>query len=221
MSPEVRQVLGEEAARNLINKPPFQNFQCLVCGKTGKFEGGKPLSISLEIAGNTVRTRITHAHCAPSEVIRLPEGALNDRISDIAAKRVIWGVTPAFVFGPDPPTFGMTEAGELHDAWLEGFKEMGFVVATNGAPKDPLAGWRLEVSDLVYTLCDPTGRTVVVRFTEPATPWLDALWRYGACLAVTGSTIFNEPGELDEDRLRKCVTDGKAVVAVIKAVQRD
>ncbi|MDQ6884004.1 MAG: hypothetical protein M3077_07175 [Candidatus Dormibacteraeota bacterium] len=222
ISPEVRRLLGEKATQQFLTSPPFESFECLVCGKKGSFAAGRDVALSLEVSGTNMRTRITHARCAPSVVVEVPPEVLTERMRDMKAKRLLWGKTPFFAFGPDSPAFGMEEGGSMQDVWLEGFKQMGFVVLSESAPPMiPLDGWRLEISDQIYALCPPDAPTITIGFSEPAGPWLEAVWQANACVAITGTTLFIEPGELNEDRLRRQVEQGQAVAGVVKVVRRD
>src|ERR1700674_3235792 len=222
ISPEVRRALGKEATRQFLENPPFESFECLVCGKKGSFAAGRDVALSLEVSGTNMRAPITHARCAPSVVVEVPPDALAESMHEMKAERILWGQMPVFAFGMDTPAFGMEEGGRMHDVWLDEFKRMGFVVlAENDPPLKLLDGWRLEITDRVYTLCPPDMPAITIGFSEVAEPWLEVVLRANSCMAITGSMLFVEPEGFTEENLKRKVAEGQAVAAVVKVVRRD
>ncbi|WP_454793801.1 hypothetical protein [Mycolicibacterium lutetiense] len=235
-SPEVRELLGDDVVRTLRRKTAI--YTCVKCDKNGRASRERTHVIVVCSPGRPNFVQFAHARCAPSQIVRLPAGAVRD-VADIDfSEEVVTsqillptseGYLPGLIIDRPSGFRLMYDSGDVEDMWTQLLLRVGWDLVLNiGQPCPQVATTTVELSP------DGAGRVV---FDDPDKPGVDPLvladrlpvlepeWLRAAAttgwVLIFAGTIGSETDEsVTEQELAAAVSQGHVVGALVPITVR-
>lgn len=217
LTPEVRELLGEDAERDVRSAAMANVPECCECGGEISVAGEETANVRvlLNPASGDMVVHFAHAQCAPSAVVvgHVPAKAIQDAATTLNFTGVLRPAQPALAMLAEPRTPVTLANGR--DALTDGLVALGLVavrepLASCSAPKLS-AAWacQLDAGDLVITVESQE----FLRYDGMQPEFSDALTRANGLLLLVAADFGLETPDLA--RIDIVLAAGRAVGGIV------